>query len=172
MTLRENYVTFVVHAGNFFFSRMVLVMMESLAGSGHKYTTLRPKLGGRLDQYKFDPLGKFTSLDKLTVFPQMSAPALLISKFFFISVCSFETHLLERQRSFDLALIRYHAGALWRAGAQWGKMVCHILALPNPFSLEINLCLNQIYIISFTKNLCQKLTLDHTYILQDILHLY
>jgi len=36
--------------------------MESLAGSGHKYATLRPKLGEKLDQYKFDPLGRFPGM--------------------------------------------------------------------------------------------------------------
>lgn len=39
---------------------MVLVLMESLAGSGHKFATTRPKLGEKLDQMKFDPLGKCT----------------------------------------------------------------------------------------------------------------
>ncbi len=39
---------------------MVLVLLESLAGSGHKYAALRPRLSEKLETYKFDPMGKTT----------------------------------------------------------------------------------------------------------------
>ena len=37
--------------------RFVLVLMESLAGSGFTYAARRLKLGDKLEQYRFDPRG-------------------------------------------------------------------------------------------------------------------
>jgi len=39
-----------------------MVMLESLAGTGHKYVRLRPKLADKLERVMFDPVGKRCSL--------------------------------------------------------------------------------------------------------------
>jgi len=42
--------------------RVIMVMLESLAGTGHKYVRLRPKLADKLERVMFDPVGKRCSL--------------------------------------------------------------------------------------------------------------
>ena len=39
--------------------RFVLVLLESLSGSGHRFAAVRPKLGDKLEKYRFDPWGKY-----------------------------------------------------------------------------------------------------------------
>ena len=42
-----------------FLCRFVLVLLESLSGSGHRFAARRPKLlGEKLEKYRFDPWGK------------------------------------------------------------------------------------------------------------------
>ena len=41
-----------------------MVVLESLAGTGHKLVKLRPKIGDKLEQIAFDPYGK--SIDCLS----------------------------------------------------------------------------------------------------------
>ena len=36
---------------------MVVVLMESLSGSGHRISASRSKLSDKLEQYRFDPWG-------------------------------------------------------------------------------------------------------------------
>ena len=57
---------------------MVIVLMESMSGSGHKYATLREKVAGKLEQYKFDPAGKY----------QNNLETKLLRQYFFLS-CNF-----------------------------------------------------------------------------------
>ncbi|KAK2175414.1 hypothetical protein NP493_734g02000 [Ridgeia piscesae] len=35
--------------------KFVLVLLESLSGSGHRFAAVRPKLGDKLEKYRFDP---------------------------------------------------------------------------------------------------------------------
>lgn len=37
---------------------MVVVMLESLSGSGHRLTAIRKKTEEKLEKYSFDPWGK------------------------------------------------------------------------------------------------------------------
>lgn len=41
-----------------FVCRMVVVMLESLSGSGHRLTAIRKKTEEKLEKYSFDPWGK------------------------------------------------------------------------------------------------------------------
>ena len=50
----------------FIAGRIIMVVLESLAGTGHKLVKLRPKIGDKLEQIAFDPYGK--SIDCLSVF--------------------------------------------------------------------------------------------------------
>lgn len=43
-----------------FNSRTILVLMESLAASGHVFATTRARLAEKLELYRFDPLGLLT----------------------------------------------------------------------------------------------------------------
>ena len=52
----------------FFDDRLVLVLLESLAGTGHKRAMARPRLGDKLDCYLFDPIGKLSSYFELLGF--------------------------------------------------------------------------------------------------------
>ena len=41
------------------FCRNAIVLMKSMSGSGHRYAALRQKGADKLEQYKFDPWGKY-----------------------------------------------------------------------------------------------------------------
>lgn len=43
------------------------MLMESLAGTGHKYATLRPKLADKLEKYRFDPWGMYIFINDITL---------------------------------------------------------------------------------------------------------
>ena len=50
--------SFMFHTFPSLFFRFILVLMESLTGSGHRFATTRARLADKLDLYRFDPWGK------------------------------------------------------------------------------------------------------------------
>lgn len=36
-----------------------MVMLESMAGTGHKYVRLRPRLANKMERVLYDPIGKY-----------------------------------------------------------------------------------------------------------------
>ena len=57
--IKENDLQLVLGDVHLTFGRYILVLMESLAGTGHKYATTRLKQAGeKLEQYRFDPWGE------------------------------------------------------------------------------------------------------------------
>lgn len=47
--------------------RLIMVLMESMAGTGHKLIKIRPKLGDKLEVINFDPWGEWKH-DAFTAF--------------------------------------------------------------------------------------------------------
>jgi len=46
-----------------------MVMLESMAGTGHKYVRLRPRLADKMERVMFDPIGMLFTVDLMTECP-------------------------------------------------------------------------------------------------------